>query len=114
MNQQLQHLQRRADDLADKLAALTNLAEQMTRQITDMSHDTDTDTDNDQNDTEHTLNVNVDADGDFICDMNGGDSITLLNPEDVVKLAQWLNATVHCANTSLANEIKEVERSLVQ
>lgn len=112
MNQQLHHLQRRADDLADKLAALTNLAEQMTRQITDMSHDVETD--NDPNDSEHTLNVNVDTDGDFMCDINGDDSITLLTPEDVVTLARWLNATIHCTNPTLANEIKEVERSLVQ
>ncbi len=111
MNQQLQHLQQRADDLAQKLAALTNLAQQITNQITNASQDTDTD--NDQHDTAHTLNVHVDTDGDFLCDLNG-DSITLLTPEDVVTLARWLNATIHCSNQALENEIKEAERSQAQ
>jgi hypothetical protein len=104
MKEQLAHLHDRTTILAEKLSALSTLA----NQVTDMLKVAD-----EAEEEQQVLAVNIDEDGDFVCTLDG-ETITLLNPHDVVTLAGWLDATVQSATPQVEQELKDTgyERDL--
>ncbi len=95
MKEQLAHLHNRTNTLAEKLSALSTLANQVTDMLKVATGE-----------EQQVLAVNVDEDGDFVCTLDG-ETITLLNPHDVVTLAGWLDATVQSATPQVEQELKD-------
>lgn len=98
---QLIQLQQRADNLADKLSTVTTMADQVSHLLKSFTQD----------DSSPVLVVRLDQDGDFMCEMYG-ESITLLNPEDVVKMASWIGATIQCDDAQVEEELQETAQRM--
>jgi archaellum component FlaC len=98
MKDKLTQLDNRTNNLAEKLTALTHLADEVTNMLNVVAGK-----------EQHVLMVNVDEDGDFVCSLYG-ETITLLTPHDVLTLAGWLDAVLHSATPQVAQEIEEAEQ----
>jgi bifunctional DNase/RNase len=100
-DQQLIMLQQRTDELSNKLALLASLANQVNESFTNLVVQDEEEQD--------TLVVSVDSDGDFRCTLYQ-ESITLLIPEDVLRVARWLGVPIVCRSEVVAAELRLLAR----